>query len=91
MAKIKYSPDYSGIPEIAIGAKVQAECLTAAQRGATWANQQDPGGRYEARAATVTGGRKDELRGGAVVEQTESSGGAEKRVLLRAVNVIEQA
>lgn len=87
---IKYTPDRSGLHELAQGSAVSAMSVAAAQVGAAWANTQNPAGQYEASSATVTGGWNNERRAGAAITETKPSWrGARDRVLDRAANVIE--
>lgn len=86
-----YRPDSAGLRELGRSAEVSSLCLDAAQRGAAWANQADPAGTYVATRAAVPAGWDNQYRSGARVEQTEFSRvGPRDRVLVRAVNVVEE-
>lgn len=87
-----YRPDSAGLRELGRSAEVSSLCHSAAQRGAAWANQADPAGKYVATRAAVPAGWDNQYRSGARVEQTEfSSIGPRDRVLVRAINIIEGA
>lgn len=89
MAKPRYQPDRSGIRDLGRETAVGDACLDAARRIAAWAGQQDPKGSYVARPASLPAGYSNELRRGAVVEETRQGEGAEKRTLARSVNEVQ--
>lgn len=84
----RYQPDRTGIRELGREPAIGDACLTAARRVAEWANREDPAGAYQARPASIPAGRNNEIRRGAIVEETASGKGSELRVLARAVNEV---
>lgn len=90
MAKPKYEIDRSGLDEIGRSPEMVGALREASQAGLRFIHQQDPTGRYEAKAVEVTAGRSHELRAAIEIEEVEPSWeGAHKRVLVRAVPRIE--
>lgn len=76
MAKVKYTPDYSGLRDIGKSKRVQAAAIDGARVIATRANQLDKNGRYSVRATGVPAGRYNEIRAGAAAIDETGSGGA---------------
>lgn len=84
-----YKADDSGLRELGTSSKVAAETLSAAKRLA--GNAESVGrGTYEAAPATVTAGRSNELRAGAVVrEKSAHPKDARDAILLRVAEAMK--
>lgn len=83
----KYRMDPRGIAALSQTAAIQDVALEAARRIADTATSVDrsPRASYQVRPAVVPAGRRNELRGGAVVTDAEGTGGQD-RALLAAID-----
>lgn len=88
MIPVTYRPDHKGFKDLSNSAFVQGSAVDAARRIATTATRIDRSSRaeYSAGPATVTGGRNNEMRGGASVRDIAGTGGYD-RALLTAIEV----
>lgn len=86
MADVKYTPQNEGIRKLGLSAGVQDATLQAARRIANDARSIAPKPEYTVNPARIASGRRNELRAGAIVSDTmESSQGARKESLKRAI------
>lgn len=84
----KYRMDPRGIAQLARTAAIQNVAVEAARRIANTATRVDRSSRasYPVRPAVVPAGRRNEMRGGAVVTDANGTGGPD-RALLTAIDV----
>ena len=84
----KYRMDPRGIAALSRSAAIQDVALEAARRIADTATRVDRSSRasYPVRPAVVPAGRRNELRGGAIVTDAEGTGGPD-RSLITAIDV----
>lgn len=74
MASVKYTPDRGGVAALARSSAVGDACYREAVRLMRVAQGYDPEGDYTVQRATVTGGRNNEARAGAMVSNPSNSG-----------------
>lgn len=90
MAKAKYQPDPRGLADLSTDQGFGDACINAAEAGRQFAANDDPKGTYTVSRALVPGGYSNELRAGALLEETTGYGeGDERRTLVRSVPIIE--
>lgn len=86
----KYIPDPRGLSDLGTDSGFGDVCARAAEAGRSFAASDDPKGTYTVSRALVPGGYSNELRAGAVLEETTGQGeGDERRTLVRSVPIIE--
>jgi hypothetical protein len=84
MAKVKYTPNPSGLREIGQSSGAGRAAMEGARAVQRFAQADNPSGAYETSPATVTAGWENEPRSGARVTETRMKAGARKRTLARA-------
>lgn len=72
MTVLKYTPDHDGMRQFGQSPELREAVLDAARAGAAAAQSADPAGRYEVDPMTLSAGRYDEPRVGAVITDTSS-------------------